>query len=136
MFYELLQLSTSRVRKKGYYLLKQTRAFRTLRKGWLLSFTSLPPGETRVREQVAENPFFRNLLTSRHPEAALRDYISHYLVGAAGELGHRKTAVQSLDAPVNRRERILSAQGGVGPHNILSGDGDMLAQFAYEDLQD
>jgi len=37
-------------------------AFRTLDKRWLLSFTSLPLGETRVREQVAENRFFRNLL--------------------------------------------------------------------------
>jgi hypothetical protein len=32
-------------------------AIRTLDKRWLLSFTSLPAGEIRVREPVAENPF-------------------------------------------------------------------------------
>jgi hypothetical protein len=31
-------------------------------KRWLLSLTSLPSGETRVREQAAEIPFFRSLL--------------------------------------------------------------------------
>ncbi len=36
-------------------------AFRTLGKRWLLSLTSLPPGETRAREQAAEIPFFRSL---------------------------------------------------------------------------
>jgi hypothetical protein len=30
-------------------------------KRWLLSLTSLPSGETRVREQAAEIPFFRSL---------------------------------------------------------------------------
>jgi hypothetical protein len=34
-----------------------TDAIRTLDKRWLLSFTSLPAGEIRVREQVAETPF-------------------------------------------------------------------------------
>ena len=42
----------------------QMGAFRTLDKRWLLSFTSLPLGETRVREQGEENPFFRTLLGS------------------------------------------------------------------------
>ena len=37
-------------------------AFHLLGKRWLLSLTSLPPGETRVREQAAEIPFFRSLL--------------------------------------------------------------------------
>ena len=37
-------------------------AFRTLDKRRLLSLTSLPPGETRVREQAAEIPFLRSLL--------------------------------------------------------------------------
>jgi hypothetical protein len=32
----------------------QILAFRTLGKRWLLSLTSLPPGETKVREQAAE----------------------------------------------------------------------------------
>jgi hypothetical protein len=31
-------------------------------KRWLLSLISLPSGETRVREQAAEIPFFRSLL--------------------------------------------------------------------------
>jgi hypothetical protein len=34
-----------------------TGTIRTLDKRWLLSFTSLPVGEIRVREQLAENPF-------------------------------------------------------------------------------
>jgi len=37
-------------------------AFRTLGKRWPLSLTSLPAGETRVREQAAEIPFFRSLM--------------------------------------------------------------------------
>ncbi len=34
------------------------RAFRTLDKRWLLSFTSLPPGETRVRGAGCRKSFF------------------------------------------------------------------------------
>src|SRR5208337_4611927 len=45
----------------------QLLAFRTLGKRWLLSSTSLPPGETGVREQAAEIPFFRSLLENRKP---------------------------------------------------------------------
>jgi hypothetical protein len=37
-------------------------AFRTLGKRRLLSSTSLPQGERRVREQAVEIPFFRSLL--------------------------------------------------------------------------
>ncbi len=38
-------------------------ALRTLYKRWLLSFTSLALGEIRVTGQVAESPFYRNLLS-------------------------------------------------------------------------
>jgi len=44
----------SRVRKKDGLGPMEMWAFRTLDKRWLLSFTSLPPGETRVREQAKE----------------------------------------------------------------------------------
>src|SRR5579875_4116142 len=60
-----LSARSNKVRKKDICALMKTRAFRTLDKRWLLSFTSLPLGETRVREQVAENRFFRNLLAAR-----------------------------------------------------------------------
>ncbi len=40
-------------------------AFRTPDKRWLLSLTSLPAGEIRVREQAAEILFFRGLLSGR-----------------------------------------------------------------------
>jgi hypothetical protein len=43
----------------------QMLPFRTLHKRRLLSLTSLPPGETRVREQAAEIPFFRSLLDQK-----------------------------------------------------------------------
>ncbi len=55
----------SRVRKKDFCGPVQLRKFRTLDKKWLLSLTSLPLGETRVREQAAENPFFRGLLIQK-----------------------------------------------------------------------
>jgi len=48
--------------KKTSYAPTEIRAFRTLGKRWPLSLTSLPPGETRVREQAAEIAFFRGLL--------------------------------------------------------------------------
>ena len=48
--------------KKTFHRFIQMLAFRTLRKRRLLSLPSLPPGETRVREQAAEIPFFRSLL--------------------------------------------------------------------------
>src|SRR5579885_944066 len=57
-----LSARSNKVRKKDICALMKTRAFRTLDKRWPLSFASLPLGETRVREQVAENRFFRNLL--------------------------------------------------------------------------
>ena len=47
-------------------------SLRTLHKRWLLSLTSLPPGETRVREQAAENPFFRSLLVLEEARGARR----------------------------------------------------------------
>jgi hypothetical protein len=44
--------------KKTFPGYRQMLAFRTLGKRWPLSLTSLPPGETRVREQAAEIPVF------------------------------------------------------------------------------
>ena len=53
------------MRKKDFCGPVKLRRFRTLDKRWLLSLTSLPLGETRVREQAAESPFFPSLLKLR-----------------------------------------------------------------------
>ncbi len=62
----LMANNTSKVRKKDGCGFMHTCGFRTLDKRWLLSFTSLPLGEIRVREQIAEKPFFRNLPDLEH----------------------------------------------------------------------
>src|SRR5579885_3493420 len=50
------------------------------------------------------------LSAARHAQSALGDDIAHHLVGAAGELVHRKAPVQLLQTPFRRGQTVVLAQ--------------------------
>ena len=88
----LKKLSPAGCGKKTFQRFRQMLAFRTLHKRGLLSLTSLPPGETGVREQAAEIPFFRSLLVLvlfRNSRNIIRDSV---LGGSYGQVSAYWTA--------------------------------------------
>src|SRR5262249_36772848 len=114
---ELIANQPGRARKKRYCALKQTRALRTLYKRCLLSFTSLLLGETRVRVQVAENPFFRtcSLKSSGPLSVAITAAV---FIGAVSVLGwfHLKGVASMWMAVIQTRARARGGAPGILDH--------------------
>ncbi len=96
-----------------------TSTFRTLDKRSLLSSTSLPLGEIRVRGQVAENSFFRNLLgdalwvgawilagavllSSATGCIATRSWVNDQINPIKGQLGQQQSQLNNTDAKADR----------------------------------
>ena len=72
---------------------------------------------------------------ARHTQSALRDDVAHHLIGAARELVHGKTAVELLQAPFGRGQRVVLAQGRVRSHDVLCSESDTLVELGDPDFQ-
>src|SRR5277367_23811 len=75
-------------------------------------------------------------LAAWHPQAALRDDVTHHLVGAASKLVQREAAIEFFHTSLDRRQRVLALQQSIWSHDVLGGDRDALIEFGKPDLED